>query len=187
MMSVQDDDPITRILFVCTANHCRSPMAELLLRQRAERAGLPWLVESAGTDAEVGRLLHPYAAELLEARGIATSDFRSRPATPELLLAQDLILPMTDAQRRQLIEREPRIAARTFTLRPMSRLLDVSSRGAAAHRGSVVHDLLRRAQRGRALTQPMQVDRDIADPMGHGRAAFERCLLDLDAALLPFL
>lgn len=176
-----------RILFVCAANHCRSPMAEYLLRQQAMEADVPWLIGSAGTEALPDQPVHPLVAELLAARGLDTSSFRSRALSPELLKQQNLVLTMTDSLRSEVIQAEPRVASRTFTLRQLSHLLLAATPAAEAASHQRGPDLLRRAQRGRTLTQPLQDDRDIADPMGRPLAAFEQCLADLDSALWPFL
>jgi len=46
-------EPSFGVLFVCTANHCRSPIAEHLLRRELASRDLDWSVASAGTRAEV--------------------------------------------------------------------------------------------------------------------------------------
>jgi protein-tyrosine phosphatase len=71
----------TKVLFVCTANLCRSPMAEGVFRTLAERAGLAEAFEiaSAGTsDGFVGRAPMPEAIEVAASRGYDISGIRSR-------------------------------------------------------------------------------------------------------------
>jgi len=85
------------VLFVCTGNLCRSPMAEVLLRARLasdeERQG--WLVGSAGVWAVDGRPASVYAIEEMARRGIDLGAHRSRSVTRELVDEADLVLAMT--------------------------------------------------------------------------------------------
>lgn len=86
-----------RILTVCTGNICRSPMAELLLRDALEREGLDGAVEvaSAGTTRwEEGNPIDPRAAALLDVRGIDSSAHVARAASREELAASDLVLAL---------------------------------------------------------------------------------------------
>lgn len=79
------------ILIVCTANICRSPMGEALLRRRlGERA----VVVSAGTRALVGRPADERVRELLLEQGLDLSEHRARAIQPDLLRWADLILAM---------------------------------------------------------------------------------------------
>jgi protein-tyrosine phosphatase len=66
----------TRVLVVCTGNVCRSPAAELLLRDRLGAADVD--VASAGVHALVGQPVDPPVAELLVERGVAPGGFRAR-------------------------------------------------------------------------------------------------------------
>ena len=81
---------VCRILFVCHANLCRSPMAESLTRSAlADRLGAAAArvdVASAGTHAEPGMSMHPYAEHVLRERGAPDPGrFRSRRVTAELV------------------------------------------------------------------------------------------------------
>src|SRR4051812_22131637 len=93
-------DP-ARLLVVCHANLCRSPMIERLARQAlAKRLGDPAgggqvptvEVTSAGTHAEPGWDMHPFAGEVLRERGADVTDFASRRLTAELVAGADLVL-----------------------------------------------------------------------------------------------
>jgi protein-tyrosine-phosphatase len=72
------------VLFVCTGNTCRSPMAEGLFRQAVETRG-DFEVASAGVAAYPGDAANPETVKFLEARGIALDGFASQPVAPELL------------------------------------------------------------------------------------------------------
>jgi protein-tyrosine phosphatase len=84
------------ILFVCTGNTCRSPLAEALAR--AELARRTWHhveVASAGVAAQEGEGASQHAITVASGRGLRLDDHRARPLTPELLLWADLVLGMS--------------------------------------------------------------------------------------------
>jgi len=85
------------VIFVCTGNLCRSPMAEALLRARlaCDEARRDWQVGSAGVWTAEGRPASAYAIEEMDQRGIDLRAHRSRNVTPELMAEADLVLAMT--------------------------------------------------------------------------------------------
>ncbi len=84
-----------RILFVCTGNTCRSPLAEHVARQLAARRGLDWLaVESAGTSAWDGAPASDGSLLVGVERGLALEAHRARTLTRQLIDAADLVLTM---------------------------------------------------------------------------------------------
>jgi protein-tyrosine phosphatase len=99
------DNPF-RLVFVCSGNTCRSPMAELVLAEQVRRAGLAGLlrVSSAGTDsAQVGESIAGFAAELLTERGYPAEHVAVQVGEPQL--AADLLVPMAANHDRWLRER----------------------------------------------------------------------------------
>lgn len=99
------------IVFVCTGNTCRSPMAASLFRQLlAERLGCDvddlgsrgFLVESAGLSAGYGSPASPEAVSLLAERGIDLVDHASRPLTTDTLRAADHVWTMTAGHLRAI-------------------------------------------------------------------------------------
>lgn len=86
-----------RVLFVCTGNICRSPTAEAVLRDLAERRGLSHrvVVDSAGTHAyHVGESADPRSARAAAGRGYDLSKHRARKVRHEDFLEQDLVVAM---------------------------------------------------------------------------------------------
>ena len=94
-----------RIMTVCTGNICRSPMAEVVLRDRFERAGLGDVVavDSTGVSGEeAGNGIDPRARRALDARGYPVPEHRARRVLPGELFERDLVLAATSAQVRRL-------------------------------------------------------------------------------------
>jgi len=85
-----------RLLFVCTGNTCRSPMAEARARAWAAAEGLEAVVfESAGTSAAEGAPASDPAVRVAAAGGLDLSTHRSRQLTADLVRTADLVIAMT--------------------------------------------------------------------------------------------
>lgn len=89
-----------RILFVCTGNTCRSPMAGALARRAAERRGLRVEVRSAGTSAVPGRPASTGAVLAAREEGLDLSGHASAPLSPEGAGWADLVVGMTPSHVR---------------------------------------------------------------------------------------
>ncbi|AMM25515.1 low molecular weight protein-tyrosine-phosphatase [Variovorax sp. PAMC 28711] len=109
------------ILFVCTGNICRSPIAEGLMA-----AALPDArVTSAGTAALVGRPADPLARELLLRRDVRIDAHRARQLDSEMCTQADLILVMEDVHRLEVRQRFPFASGKLFRfLGPRGDVLD---------------------------------------------------------------
>ncbi|WNC14545.1 low molecular weight protein arginine phosphatase [Brevibacillus brevis] len=103
-----------RILFVCTGNTCRSPMAEALFRVKT--AGEGFEVRSAGVAAFDGQAASLHAREVLAERGIE-HEHRSSRLNAELIDWSDLILTMTASHRHAILAYFPEAADKVHTLR----------------------------------------------------------------------
>jgi len=105
------------ILFICTGNICRSPIAERLTDLYARLIPVHNLsASSAGTNAVVGNPIHPYAAEVIEKFGGESFPFAARDHDPRMSSEADLVLTMTRLQRDLVLASTPRLLRRTFTL-----------------------------------------------------------------------
>jgi protein-tyrosine phosphatase len=73
-----------KILMVCLGNICRSPLAEGILRHKAEKAGLDWIVESAGTNSyHIGEPPHHLSQKVAKLNGIDICQQRARKFRPQ--------------------------------------------------------------------------------------------------------
>lgn len=106
-----------RLLFVCTGNTCRSPMAEHFLLRLAREAGLPWTASSAGTAAAVGMPLSRGASAVFAARGIGPVAHRARRVDAALLREADAVYALERAHRDELLARFPDAAGKISVLR----------------------------------------------------------------------
>ncbi len=115
------------ILFVCTGNTCRSPMAEALLKDMAADSKEEYEIISAGTTALAGEPAAGEAVRALEEIGVVMTGHKSQPVTPELLEKVDLIITMTRGHKEKILELMPRAGEKAFTLKEFSRKLEGDS------------------------------------------------------------
>jgi protein-tyrosine phosphatase len=102
-----------RVMTVCTGNICRSPIAEAVLRDRFEAAGLGdrVVVDSGGISSEeVGNPIDPRAARVLQEAGYPVPRSTAHQVTPRDIEGRDLLLPMTAQHARRLRTEAPSAA-----------------------------------------------------------------------------
>ncbi len=92
------------VLFVCTANQFRSPIAAACFARKYEALGWQsnWLVSSAGTWALPGNPALPSAIQAAYRLGLSLAEHRSTPISARLVSIQDLILVMETGQKEAL-------------------------------------------------------------------------------------
>jgi RpiB/LacA/LacB family sugar-phosphate isomerase len=111
------------ILFICTGNVCRSPMAEALFR-RAVRGRGEFRVLSAGLGAMDGQPPTQHSVAAMRELGMDISVQRSRMLTTELVRSADLILGMTHGHVDTIALLYPPAAEKTFLLREFDETLE---------------------------------------------------------------
>jgi protein-tyrosine phosphatase len=164
------------ILFVCTGNICRSPMAERLASAYGARLEFQnFRASSAGTRAVKGHPIQVYAARVLEKLGGDSSGFAARQLTPAIAADADLVVTMTMAHRDKVLELVPQQLHRTFTLREAARL---ASHCNARNVGDLAACRLR---------SPAMELSDIPDPIGHDEAYFAMVGAQIAELLPPVL
>ncbi len=97
-----------RVLFVCTGNTCRSPMAETIARTGARQQGLDWLqVESAGTMAAPGNPASAGLADEASRHGLSVEEHVSRLLTAEMVAEADFIVGMSVSHLLAVLDLSP--------------------------------------------------------------------------------
>ncbi|MFI6884602.1 arsenate reductase/protein-tyrosine-phosphatase family protein [Streptosporangium canum] len=160
------EEPRFRILYVCTGNLCRSPLAERLTR--SVLGPCPALqVISAGTRAEPGRQMAERTRRVLVRLGGDPGGFVSRPLTPDLLAAADLVLTATTEHRAESVAGHLPAVTRAFTIAEFGALARAVPVGAVGRHEDPVRRARALVAEVRALRGLVQVDRpDIPDPYG---------------------
>lgn len=165
------------VLFVCTGNICRSPIAEQLFRAYLDSPGIEY--SSAGTHAAVEWAMPSEASDVSERLGGNPSAHSARQLSAKLIEQSDLVIALAREHRSKIVRTVPRASRYTFTLREFVRLLEEVTADSA------VSDLLRNDLAGtlrelvpavasrRGQTSPVAAgDDDVDDPFGRSLANY---------------
>lgn len=181
-------DPFT-IVVVCTANICRSPIAERLLRHSLDndawrlQRDVPIVVRSAGTRATDRPLPADTVGELVRL-GLSTAQHTPVLLDASVLADADLVLGLTREHRRSIVRVAPRMATRSFTLVEYARIMNFIRTERATSippydalaAGDFLRELTALAARLRGSMPPQgdPDDLDIEDPYNRGTAVYRR-------------
>jgi protein-tyrosine phosphatase len=173
------------VLFVCTGNVCRSPMAERLLRARlATRHDGLVVASSAGSRALAGYAMDGASAAVLRDLGGDPDGHVARQLTADMITAADLVLTADSANRSGIVRGAPLAMRKAFTMREFARLCT----GLGPLGGEPTVDALRgriadvAGQRG--IAEPGEPGADeIGDPFGAPLPVVQRCGDQVSAAV----
>lgn len=164
-------DPF-HVLFVCTANVCRSPSLEAMARHAAPE-GTDLVFSSAGTHGWTDQPLTDEMRAALPA-DLDTTGFRSRPLTPQILEAADLVLTAETAHRSLILEEQPELFRKVYTLGQFAQAVEQAPDG-------LTRDQL--LEHVAAARRPADPALDVADPYRRGPEAAAGCVARLDELL----
>ncbi|GGN93393.1 low molecular weight protein arginine phosphatase [Saccharibacillus kuerlensis] len=180
-----------RILFVCTGNTCRSPMAEALLRRMAQERGVRVEVRSAGVSASQGVPISRQAEAVLRDQNISDR-ITSSPLDRELVEWADLILTLTESHKSHVIRCFPEAVERTHTLkgyveddpRVLADLEELDSLLASAQLSRALGESPDTSQQQRVIELQQRIPVfDISDPFGGSRDDYEITAAEIRTAL----
>jgi protein-tyrosine phosphatase len=154
-----------KILFVCTGNICRSPMAHMMLQRYSDDHGLGLEVASAGTRALNGQPMHVESRRALLELGYEPTEFASRLLTPAVAAECDLLLGMTREHRAVARQLAPVRWKRMFALREIST-------------SSVTG-----GPRAKLAVDPTDASLDIRDPIGRSAAVFDEVANEINVSV----
>lgn len=167
-----------RVLFVCTANICRSPMAAALFAKSAHAHDATDALAASGGFLEGGRAVHEHVTTILDTQGIDVSQKRSQRLSASLVDPADLILTMTSEHARGVVSQFPRSIERVYTLRHFGSVVTPRARHDSTTEWlHAINDANRRAYLGDDILL------DIPDPIGHPLKAFQGLAVELDSTI----
>ncbi|TMK85606.1 MAG: hypothetical protein E6G44_06575 [Actinobacteria bacterium] len=168
---------MAEILFVCTGNICRSPMAEGFTRAELARRGITGIgVASSGVSAWTDSSATAESVDALRELGVDISAHRARRVEPSMLGQAESVICMTAGQREAIVHTAPAVADKAFTLKEVVHLLAAVAEGAPAEGDSPVEQLRRSVAAAAALRAGGRIeepiDLDVADPIGLGAGTY---------------
>lgn len=192
---MKGDDRLKHILFVCTGNTCRSPMAEALLRKLAAQRGLAVDARSAGVSTVDGLPVSAPALDSLRRRSIEHNG-SSKALTADTVKWADLILTMTSGHKRQLLQWHPESVDKTYTLKEyvlqdgqvLSDIAELEGLYTEMQMKNALGQQLSEEERRRLLELERRIPSfDIGDPFGGSQAEYDSCSDEIETAVRKLL
>ncbi len=183
-----------RILFVCTGNTCRSPMAHGMLQLMAKQEGVDVEVRSAGVFAIEDAPISQHTAEILKNKGYQ-EELKSRALDDKDVEWADLVLTMTMGHKEQVIQRYPESLDKVYTLKEY--VEDPEQLQLWKEREQFISEMEMKMSLNEPLTEEEKKkweqyeqtgpDLDIADPFGGSKEDYENCAQEIETALKKLL
>jgi len=169
------------VLFVCRANLCRSPSAEVMLTRALAGAHAEARVASAGMEVVAGQVPPDDFVDIALVRGIDLRAHQPQPFTADLAQSCDLVLTMTRSLLRTMVLSAPTIWPRSFTL------LELVRRGGSTEPpapGDTLAAWLARVHASRDRAELISLDPidDLRDPMVDATESNEEMFGELERA-----
>ncbi|SPD85135.1 conserved protein of unknown function [Micropruina glycogenica] len=165
-----------RLLFICTANRCRSPLAEQLMRRAFQRLEVDALVASAGL-LTGGFATPSVGVRVASNHGLDLTRHLSVQVGARLVEVSDLILTMTREHAREIVALAPDAWARVYPLKQFTELTDsITLPRRANFRDAAV--MVGEARRVNSILGNPSYDA-VEDPMGRPTQVWEAVLADL--------
>ncbi|MER3395500.1 MAG: hypothetical protein C4318_06305 [Acidimicrobiia bacterium] len=193
--TMSDSSDCHQILVVCTANVCRSVMAEHLLTRELRERGLrdAFCVVSAGTRVVFSpwerdcstHLPSRGAVEVLRRRGIEVGNHTRRRVVPDILDASSLVLTMERFHLEETINLWPPVEPRAFVLKEAAILAESKPFGAVDFESRVKELDARRSSARDVLYLDKSID--VEDPIGGTLEYYEACATEIEDALRRLL
>ena len=154
----------TSVLFICTGNIVRSPMAQALMQRSLDEVGVAALVESSGT-MDWQRPAEPEAVEAMASMGLDISAHISRPLAAEQVARADIVIGLAREHVRDAALLCPGSIPRMFTLKEIVRR---SGEIEGPRIGEILESWLHRLSADRTLDSLLgdSPTDDIIDPIG---------------------
>lgn len=180
------------ILFVCTGNTCRSPLAEGLMRKLARETGLSVEVRSAGVFAADGGSISSNSAAVLKEHGENIDGFGSSSLSRGLVEWADLVLTMTLGHKGTVIQRFPDALDKTYALKEFVGLTDEVIQ-VLEERGQLLSELEMKLSLAQPITDEEKIrlaqleqlipDFDIMDPFGGSLEIYRATAREIEEGL----
>ncbi|HVX19841.1 MAG TPA: hypothetical protein VHB02_00665 [Acidimicrobiales bacterium] len=170
--------PAIRVLFVCTGNQCRSPVAAALMARRLSSMAVDGEATSAGL-LRGGVAPPPEVVAAAREAGLDLSGHRSRRLAEADVAQADLVVGMAREHVREAVMLDPAAFPKTFSLREVVRRAGlVGSRRPADELGEWLAEL----HRGRRASDLLGAspDDDVLDPMGGPATGYRAMVAEVD-------